>query len=194
MRGPFQVSAHFTNRKRRNQNLPRNSSREILKRGRKPTKPRGRTLPFPPPWRNHQKAQQRPPPSLPTIPANRRYSTSRLSPAESELKAFPSMSSSAESLCRIGKVVRFRTHSPPVSPLCLLSPPLLFSVLHPCARLLRSFSRLSEPPDISNWFSSYVYESPDSLGLPDSLGSPLLLEEDESQTQEPVDGSSTSKV
>ncbi|XP_018686341.2 uncharacterized protein LOC108953664 [Musa acuminata AAA Group] len=51
----------------------------------------------------------------------------------------------------------------------------------------------SQPPDISNWFSSYVYESPDSLGLPDSLGSPLLLEEDESQTQEPVDGSSTSK-
>ncbi|XP_074558568.1 uncharacterized protein LOC141814509 [Curcuma longa] len=47
------------------------------------------------------------------------------------------------------------------------------------------FSLPSQPPDITNWFSSYVYESPESLGLPDPIGSFMLHQEDESETQEP---------
>ncbi|WOL06107.1 hypothetical protein Cni_G14839 [Canna indica] len=46
----------------------------------------------------------------------------------------------------------------------------------------------SQPPDIRDWFSSYVYESPDSLGLPDGVGSPALPHEaeEEYETQDPV--------
>ncbi|XP_042404198.1 uncharacterized protein LOC121994108 isoform X2 [Zingiber officinale] len=47
------------------------------------------------------------------------------------------------------------------------------------------FSLPSQPPDITNWFSSYVYESPESLGLPDPIGSFMLHQEDESEPQEP---------